>query len=85
MITASPNQQRQHNGFAVTRCYRPTRIERELITQVFDIVQRSSAGDSSDVALDPMLVSEGEASSLPSEQRCPGSLEQQPRELEPAA
>ena len=39
MITAGPNQQRQHGSFAVVRCYRPTRIERELLTQVFDIVQ----------------------------------------------
>ena len=88
MMNASPNQQRQHDGVAVMRCYRPTRIERELLAQVFDIVQRPSAGDSTNTTFDSMrgpVVSAGEASSLPSERRDSGSLEQQPRELEPAA
>lgn len=86
MITAGPNQQRQHGSFAVVRCYRPTRIERELLTQVFDIVQRAPGVAPANTPLGLMRGVEvwtGEASAARSEQRCFGSLEPQ-REWEPA-
>jgi hypothetical protein len=87
MITAGSNQQRQHGSFAVVRCYRPTRIERELLTQVFDIVHRATGVDPVNTRLGRMRgvkVCEGEASSPRSEHRYSGSLEQH-RELEPVA
>jgi hypothetical protein len=31
---------RRHDSFAVIRDYQPTRIERELLAQVFDLAQR---------------------------------------------
>ena len=71
MITASSNRQRQHGSFAVVRCYRPTRIERELLTQVFDIVQRATGVDPANTPLGLIRgveVWEGEASSRSSEQ-----------------
>ena len=87
MITAGPNQQRQHGSFAVVRCYRPTRIERELLTQVFDIVQRAPGVDPAHTPLGLMRSVEvwrGEAIAPRSEPCCSGSLEEH-RELEPVA
>jgi len=87
-MNTGPNRQREHDSFAVIRCYRPTRIERELLTQIFDIVQRSSVVDFTNTTLDrnrgPAAL-KGEASWLPREQRCSHPIEQQQREWEPAA
>ena len=88
MRTTRPNRQRHQEGFAVTRCYQPTRIERELLTQVFDLVQRSSAVDSGRISSGPVRVATGlesPSSSLPSDHCGPGSLTFHQRELEPAA
>jgi hypothetical protein len=87
-MNTGPNRQRQGDSFAVMRCYRPTRIERELLTQIFDIVQRSPTVDFTNTTLDPKCGAtalEGETGLLPREQRCSRSIEQQQREWEPAA
>ena len=88
MRSTRPNRQRHDDGFAVTRCYQPTRIERELLTQVFDLVQRSSAVDSRKTSPGAVRVAtalESQPSSAASDHCCPGSSAFHRRELEPAA
>ena len=36
-MQANTNDDRKHAGFAVNRSYQPTRIERELLAQVFEL------------------------------------------------
>lgn len=86
-MNAASKRQRQRDSFAVTRCYHPTRIERELLTQIFDLVQRSSAVDSSDTVFDQRRGAaawKDEEGLLLREQRHSHPAEQQPSELEPA-
>lgn len=87
-MKAAPNRLRQPDSFAVTRCYRPTRIERELLTQIFDLVQRSSAVDFTNATFDPkcgVATWKDEVRLLPREQRYSPAIEQQPIEGEPTA
>lgn len=45
-MQATSNHQRKHAGFAVNRSYQPSRIERELLAQVFDLAAHGTTSQS---------------------------------------
>jgi hypothetical protein len=45
-MQATTNDDRKHAGFAVNRSYQPTRIERELLAQVFELAAHGTTSQS---------------------------------------